>query len=412
MAESTPKKSNVTATVERMKANAAAKSAPGEQKIADAQAKYDSSRGGFKGRGKSRAALNELNAAKAEQDKKMARTRDTMEGVEFGASVLGEDGLGRMGTDAEVQENLARFKDISEQGLSRQELAAERAQATRSIDSATQTGMRGLQAKLARMGVKGAVAGQQMIQRELGGAQQKADLAQNLFLKSEQVKREGLKDYSQRLGEVKSFDLGQAAKEKDVLLQSGLGFAQMGSSERTSKYAAEQSRLASIASARASRPSCFIAGTEIEMLDGSFKKIEDVKVTDILKNDNFVQIVGQGMSKDFYNWKGIVITGEHCVYEGGWIEVKNSLEADKLDLPLQPVYNIYSEKNEIIINGNKVSDFSSLYTLGGFSAIIRNFYKKIQKRGLQFIENLVGKMGMDTSFFRNPARDRFSNDER
>ena len=178
--------------------------------------------------------------------------QSVLSGAQFGAGVLGEEGLGRLGTDTEVQETLGRFKDVADKGLSRGEVAAERAQAFRGIESNTQTGMRSLQGRLAKMGVKGAVAGQQLIQREIQGAQQKSDIEQNLFLKSEQVKREGLKDFSQRQGAVKTFDLGQSAKEKDIILQSGLGFAQVGSAERVAKFAAERSKEASIASARAS----------------------------------------------------------------------------------------------------------------------------------------------------------------
>jgi hypothetical protein len=182
---------------------------------------------------KSKAALSKKLGGETAKDKAMLR------GAQFGADILGEEGLGRRGSDAEVADVLARKKAIADQGLSRGEVAAERAQAFRDIDSQTQTGMRSLQAQLARMGVKGATAGQQLIQRQVAGAQQKGDVSQNLFLKSEQLKRSGLKEYGESLGNVKSFDLGQAAKEKNIVLQSGLSFAQMGSSERAARIAGE-----------------------------------------------------------------------------------------------------------------------------------------------------------------------------
>ena len=68
-------------------------------------------------------------------------------------------------------------------------------------------------------------------------------------MKSESIKREGLKDFSQRLGETKTSDLGQAAKEKDIIMQAGLGFAQMGSAERTSEMQTKHSAAASVAAA-------------------------------------------------------------------------------------------------------------------------------------------------------------------
>lgn len=289
------------------------------------------------------------------------RNADLAKGAEFGASVLGEEGLGRLGTDTEIQETLGRFKDISEQGLSRQELAAERAQATRSIDSATQTGMRGLQAKLARMGVKGAVAGQQLIGREMAGAQQKADLAQNLFLKSEQVKREGLKDFSSRLGEVKTFDLGQAAKEKDIMVQSGLGFAQMGSSERTAKFAAEQSAKASVASAKASKPSCFTGDNKLELGNGLLINFADLEPGMMLKDDNLVLGVSKHLALDtLYDYNGVKVTGDHFVWEQGFFKpVKESEIAKEVKYPVGTLYvwNIITDSGIIEINGNVFSDW-------------------------------------------------------
>lgn len=367
MAESTPtapkKKSNVTSTVDRMRATNETKAAPGKAKIADAQAKYDAtSSKGKQGRANKQRAGKALNAEKAAQEKKMQRGNDTMEGVEFAAGVLGEEGLGRLGDDAEVQETLGRFKDIADKGLSRQELAAERAQATRSIDSATQTGMRGLQAKLAKMGVKGSVAGQQLIQRELGGAQQKADLSQNLFLKSEQIKREGLKDFSQRQGDIKTFDLGQSAKEKDIMVQSGLGFAQMGSSERTAKYAAEQSARASIASARASKPSCFVGSTLLEDVDGNKIKFEDLQPGIMLKDNNLVMGVSKHLAvDDLYYFKGTKVTGCHFVFSNGnFVQVKNAVGAEKIEYDVDEVYvyNIITSSGVVEINNELFSDWN------------------------------------------------------
>lgn len=382
--------SNVSKTLQRMAANTEAKAAPGEQKIADAQAKYNATptgRRGFRGirqRKAKAAAGSALNAAKAEQDKMMARSRDIMEGAQFGADVLGDEGLGRMGTDTEIQETLGRFKDISEKGLSRAEMAAERAQTTRDIDSATQTGMRGLQAKLARMGVKGAVAGQQLIGREMQGAQQKGQLAQDLFLKSEQIKREGLKDFSSRLGEVKSFDLGQAAKEKDILLQSGLGFAQMGSSERTAKYAAEQSAKASVASARASKPSCFLGSNKVELDNGILVNFKDLEPGMLLQGHDLVLAVSKHLAIDaLYDYKGVKVTGSHFVRENNWfVPVKESAAAKPVEYPTDNlyVYNIVTDSGIIEINGTTFADWEDDEIKEQYEKVRSVFKRKVQSK--------------------------------
>ena len=102
------KKSNVTSTIERMQANRDTKNSTSQAKVDKAQQAYDADKS--RGKHNTRDAKGKtLNAEKAAQKKEMARTNDTLEGAKFGAAVLGEDGLGRLGDDAKVQETLGRF---------------------------------------------------------------------------------------------------------------------------------------------------------------------------------------------------------------------------------------------------------------------------------------------------------------
>lgn len=373
--------SNISKTIAGIKAKttgatdakvAAGESALGDLRTSQTAAKAKSvSRHSKRMRRQGRRELSSVNSQISAQEAsnkaltstdEYKRGQDLVKGAEFGGAVLGEEGLGRLGTDTEVQETLGRFKDIADKGLSRQELAAERAQATRSIDSSTQTASRGLQAKLAKMGVKGSVAGQQLVQAEMQGAQQKADLSQNLFLKSEQIKREGLKDFSQRQGDIKTFDLGQSAKEKDIIMQSGLGFAQMGSSERTAKYAAEQSAKASVASARASKPSCFVGSTLLKDLDGKEIKFEDLQPGIMLKDNNLVMGVSKHLAvDDLYYFKGTKVTGCHFVFSNGnFVQVKNAVGAEKIEYDVDEVYvyNIITSSGVVEINNELFSDWN------------------------------------------------------
>jgi hypothetical protein len=285
---------------------------------------------------------------------------DIAKGKEFGQEVLG-DGLGRLGTDPEIQAALGKFKDISEQGLSRQEVAAERAQAFRGIEGSTQTGLRSLQSRLAKSGVKGGAAGLALLQREAAGAQQKADVEQNLFLKSEQIKREGLADYSQRLGDVKQFDLGQAAAEKDIVMQSALGFAQIGSSERTAKYAAERSKEASVASARAGRPRCFMGDNLVEDANGKKVRFEDLKPGMMLKEGNVVTGVSCHMAlDDLYEYNGVRVTGCHYVFDNNrFRQVKNAKGSKRVMYGVDEilVYNVFTSTGLIEVNGQLFSDY-------------------------------------------------------
>ena len=51
--------------------------------------------------------------------------------------------------------------------------------------------------------------------------------------------RESTEKYGKSLGDIKSFDLGQVAKEKNIIMQSGFGFQQIGASDRAAKAQAE-----------------------------------------------------------------------------------------------------------------------------------------------------------------------------
>ncbi len=164
--------------------------------------------------------------------------QDILSGAKFGETILGDKGLGRLQEDEEIQESLLRFKQISEQGLSAQEVEAERTQLFQGIDRNTQTALRGLQARLASSGVRGGTAGSQLGRTAIAGAGQKTEVERDLFLKSAEAKRQGLIDFSERQGAVKTFDLAQEAREKDIILQAGLGQAQLGVSERSAKDAA------------------------------------------------------------------------------------------------------------------------------------------------------------------------------
>lgn len=241
--------------------------------------------------------------------------RQMYKGAQFAEGLLGEEGLGRLGTDAEVQDTLQRFKDISEQGLSRQEVEAERAAAFQGIDRSTQTSQRALQAALARAGVKGATAGQQLLQGELGGLQAKAGVERDLFLKSEELKRTGLADYSQRLGDVKTFDLAQAASEKDIALQTGLAFAQMKSAK---DIAAVQAQAQEAAARARSAAACFHEDVEVKMVTGKYKKISQIKLGE---ETSMGEVMGVSKylveGSELVEVNGNIMTNQHIIFHKG-----------------------------------------------------------------------------------------------
>lgn len=241
--------------------------------------------------------------------------RQMFKGAKFAEGLLGEEGLGRLGDDAEVQDALQKFKNISEQGLSRQEVEAERAAAFQGIDRSTQTSQRALQAALARAGVKGATAGQQLLQGELGGLQAKAGVERDLFLKSEELKRTGLADYSQRLGDVKTFDLAQAASEKDIALQTGLAFAQMKSAK---DIAAVQAQAQEAAARARGAAACFHEDVEVKMVTGKYKKISQIKLGE---ETSMGEVMGVSKylveGSELVEVNGNIMTNQHIIFHKG-----------------------------------------------------------------------------------------------
>jgi hypothetical protein len=260
--------------------------------------------------------LKEAAIRKAEEARAQEMQRDMSRGQDFARGLLGSGGLGRLAgkvegisqgfsersaklkalsdqgvqlTDVQdIQEDpelaaiQGRLRNLSEQGLSRPELQMKRERAFGEISRATQTASRRAQALLARAGVRGSVAGRQLLGLEQAGMDKRADVERDLFLESENIRRQALGDLSQfslrrqevsqagqlgvgrlRLDKesteerlnaarrsaygdalsrqsefetgIATFDLGQAAREKDMLLQAGLGFAQMGVAERSAR---------------------------------------------------------------------------------------------------------------------------------------------------------------------------------
>jgi hypothetical protein len=253
--------------------------------------------------------------AQAAQQSSQGVDQTVQKGKDFAKEVIGT-GLGRLGTDKDVTGVLsqyasqaanlqnrakqsanirqvtdpaaqmgdieARLRSVADQGLSSQESQMMREKAFEDANRSTQTASRRMQALLGSSGVKGATAGRQLLDIEAAGAQNKTNLSRDIFLQSEQVRRQGINDLAQfgisrgnlsnqsaqigvnrdiamenaanaRLGmagdalsqsanalaQVKTFDLSQLAKEKDIQMQSVAGFMQIGQADRAAALNAQ-----------------------------------------------------------------------------------------------------------------------------------------------------------------------------
>lgn len=274
-----------------------------------------------------------------------ARTQDILKGAQFGESVLGPEGLGRLGESDTLKAMEAQAAELAK-GYSSEEMLARKERGIEEIQGSTAAQSRAVQAQLARAGVKGAAAGTQLAGVAMSGIEARGNLERDLMIANRQAQMEGLgvqRGIFQERTARTQFDLSQAAKEKDIALQAGLGFAQMGSTER----AAELNRQAQIKAARASKPrSCHVAGTPVMMQDGSYKNIEDLKIGDQLAFGG--TLVGKGemlISEQLYNYNGEIVTGSHFVLndEFEYVTVESQPEAKPVTTDDKVVYPLYTE---------------------------------------------------------------------
>jgi hypothetical protein len=305
-------------------------------------------------------------------DTRAGRGKDIVEGAQFGEAVLGKEGLGILGDASQFQTQddgtMAAMKAQAAElakGFSSEEMLARKEKGIEEIQGSAAAQSRAMQAQLARSGVKGMAAGQQLGNIAMAGIEARGNLERDLMIANREAQMQGLQQLSgihgqdiaaqqfnvgQALG-VKKFDLSQAAKEKDIALQAGLGFAQMGSTER----AAELNRQAQVKAARAGRQkSCFIEGTMIEMNDGSYKKIEEIELGDVIRGGIVYSIVSS-LATEIYLYNGVAVTGNHAVREESWKRIKDT-NAEKFE-GVFPVYNLGTSQHRIFTQGIEFADF-------------------------------------------------------
>ena len=110
----------------------------------------------------------------------------------------------------------------------------------------------------------------------------------------------------------------------------------------------------------AARKSCFVEGQKIELADGSFKNIENVDLGDELKVGGFVYKLVIGISDHYYDYKGVKVTGSHCVRENGkWLRVEDSKLGVRVDDPCK-VYSPSNEMHRMEINGVLFTDYDEV----------------------------------------------------
>lgn len=276
---------------------------------------------------------------KAEMDKynKSAEGR----GMKLASTIIGPDGLERLSDDRDIQEVLSRKKKIADEGIGLAEREAMRTNMAQQMGQAAQ--MAGFQMGGSLGGAKGAGIAAQMRSMNQANMMAQAGIERDIFLQNEQVKRSGLESYSSSLGDVKTFDIGQAAKERDIIQSSIMGYEQMDSAERAARIAAD-------AEVKKAKAQCHAKGTKVLMSDETYKNVEDIQVGDEVMYGG--KVLGRGevfAREDMYTLNGEFFSASHLVFnetQGIYMRADESSQCKKVDSKEDfVVYPMITENN-------------------------------------------------------------------
>jgi len=143
-------------------------------------------------------------------------------------------------------------------------------------------------------------------------------------------------------------------------------------------YSAQKGAQAQASASRAA--ACFLDDTLFLMDDGSYKRVADIDLGDIMAEGGQVTTVLRALSDDLYMYNGAeMVTGSHAVKENGeWIRVRDS----KLSKKIQGDYTVYSvaNKKHIMLTDHHV--YSDLYET--------DFYEIVSEK--ESLEMLNGRL--------------------
>ena len=335
--------------------------------------------------------------AALKDNKNKGIAQDIVSGAKFGEAVVGPGGLGRLADQRGMEQAMSGL-EAQAQGFSGAEATARRERAVEQMGASQQAQQRALQARLAAAGVKGGAAGAQI--RDLVGQQAgaRAGMERDLFLAGEEARRAGTQQLYQAASGLGQFDLGQAAKEKNIALQAGLGFAQLGSAERAAIYSSNAAKAAAAAQAQglgsgggilskgkklfgkynmmgiASKPIkrifCHEENTLVKMQDGTVKPIKELVLGDELHLGGKVTMKAD-MANEYpvYEFMGEFVTGTHLIINPvteKWCKVEDldgATRREDMDniviCPIETEYGIYVTEAGYI-SGDLSSEYEAL----------------------------------------------------
>lgn len=132
---------------------------------------------------------------------------------------------------------------------------------------------------------------------------------------------------------------------------------------------------------------CFDPNTLIQMIDGSEKKIKDMKLGDQTKGGEVTGVFQFKASDEIHDYKGVTVAGSHYVKEdGNFIMVQDSPISVKID-KIPVVYSLDTSDRRIWINDIEFADYNGDGIAKGFLHNAGIDLSEFNKEVLRQVEN-------------------------
>jgi hypothetical protein len=106
---------------------------------------------------------------------------------------------------------------------------------------------------------------------------------------------------------------------------------------------------------------CFLAGTLVQMANGTQKPIEQIDIGDNVLVGGSIFATGKFLINNLFDYNGIKVSGSHMVKENGtWMRVSDSKQAKSLGDDKHIVYIFGSENRRLKINDILFTDYFEL----------------------------------------------------
>jgi hypothetical protein len=105
---------------------------------------------------------------------------------------------------------------------------------------------------------------------------------------------------------------------------------------------------------------CFAPDTLVFINNTNYCKISDVKLGDKINNSVVYGIMKTIAPNTIYNYKGVIVSGNHYVKEDNkWLKVKDSSYSKIIDTPpnIQFLYSLWTDNHRIMINNIEFADY-------------------------------------------------------